>query len=446
MISDTNSSQPSFLSMTQICDATANNRATMKTICASTSGLQRRRSTITAAARKAESRNENNTTTWKSSPVLITKHTSIISSNRSSKTDETTIGQDSDSKESNDDAPSCFHLSDVWKARFLILGAAALYGTNYSFVKLLGDTLPVGISLTLRFGLASLCTMPWLISKRILSDDNTRKATWLGFEVGIWTSIGYVLQAIGLQTTPASITAFVASLAVVIVPLLDRLVGKKLLPKQWIGAVLAVVGVAFLQLGDISSSSFTTGDIVTLIQPLAFGLGFWRMENAMQLYPKEASRMTSAQLFANFLASLIYGLCTIDLTTLESYPWVEWFTTFNVLFCLFWTGAITTALTVFMETLAMKTLSATETTLIYTTEPLWGAAFAAILLGEHLGYNVYIGAAFILIACIYSNLGTEGILNLFRKDSKDNSNSSKDNDDEDTAGTADLDESICSEV
>ena len=96
-------------------------------------------------------------------------------------------------------------------------------------------------------------------------------------------------------------------------------------------------------------------------------------------------------------------------TVANAYPWMEWMTSPSILFSLFWTGCITTALTIYMETLALETLSATETTLIFSTEPLWGTAFAAAVMGEQLGMNAAVGAFFILTACVYSNLGMEGL-------------------------------------
>lgn len=123
-------------------------------------------------------------------------------------------------------------LSTVWNARLLLLGAAALYGTNFSVIKIMGDTMPVGISATLRFGLAALATLPWLVQppkdgstlleeftsettnknkkKNVwdtvvsLSQTTTVGAALAGFEVGLWNSVGYLAQAVGLATTDAS--------------------------------------------------------------------------------------------------------------------------------------------------------------------------------------------------------------------------------------------------
>jgi drug/metabolite transporter (DMT)-like permease len=307
-----------------------------------------------------------------------------------------------------------FDISDVAKARLLLFGAAALYGTNFSLVKLLGDKIPVEINLSLRFGLAALFTLPWLFHD-VRKQEGALEASWLGFEVGLLNSIGYIFQAVGLETTPASESAFICSLAVVVVPMLDFVSGKLLLPRQWMGATLALIGVAFLEMGgDLSFQSMTYGDALSLVQPFAFGFGFWKMEWAMQRFPDQAPRMTAAQLLAVFVASLLYGLLYGTNAGGQSYPWMEWFTDPSILIGLVWTGVITTALSIYMENLALETLSATETTLIFTTEPLWGTAFAVTVMGEEFGFNAAVGASLIISACIYSNLGCEGVLSIFQ--------------------------------
>merc|ERR1711935_824283 len=105
------------------------------------------------------------------------------------------------------------------------------------------------------------------------------------------------------------------------------------------------------------------------------------------------------------LAGFQSSLATIS----ASFPWKEWFTDPSILISLFRTGCITTALTIYMETLALESLSAADTTLIFSTEPLWGTAFAVAIMGEQMGMNAAVGAAMILSACLYSNLGVQGL-------------------------------------
>ncbi len=137
-------------------------------------------------------------------------------------------------------------LSDTWKARLLLLLSAALYGTNFTMVKNLDDIMPVGISSTIRFGFAALVMLPLLIrpladelakerrrikitrdtgEKRSISssssgridDDRIENVIFqfleepsrlsvglAGMEIGLYNSIGYIAQAVGLRTTTAS--------------------------------------------------------------------------------------------------------------------------------------------------------------------------------------------------------------------------------------------------
>jgi len=364
----------------------------------------------------------------------------------------------------------------IWKARFLVLAAAALYGTNFSIVKILDESVPISISNILRFGLASLVTLPWLfgsstseespmtemnnedltgsnvnkagrnnnhsiiddIKAALLSPTTTNKnnvnnisqvlnnlerlfpkvfVLLAGMEIGLWNSIGYIYQAIGLQSTCAGKSAFICSLAVVTVPVLDYVFkSKKMEGKAIIGAILAVVGVGFLELDglDLMSNAQqltapSSGELATLVQPLVFGMGFWRMESAMNKYPDEVLRLTASQLFAVFLASIFYfifstsgadfGSVTGEILSYVSDP--------MILGAIVWTGIFTTALTIYMETSALKTLTAAETTMIFSTEPLFGAGFASLLVGEHFGLGGAVGAIMILGGCIFSNIGLD---------------------------------------
>jgi drug/metabolite transporter (DMT)-like permease len=310
-------------------------------------------------------------------------------------------------------------------ARWLLIVSAALYGTNFAVVKSLVDVLPPEIFGTMRFGLAALATLPWLVlpsdSKKM--DDGKPKSFWqsdewgstlAGLEVGVWTSVGYLAQAEGLGTTLASTSAFVCSLAVVVVPVLDFLLSggqKRGRRDQWFGMVLALIGVALLEFGSGDSfSGFSTGDLESFIQPFAFGIGFIRMEAAMRKFPTEAKRTTAGQLLAVFFATAAYlalqhpnpgwDMAAILQQTLhDPVIWAG----------LFWTGIVTTALTVYMETVALQTLTATETTVIFSTEPLWGALTAALLLGESFGPKAIAGGGLVIGACLVSSLGLDGL-------------------------------------
>merc|ERR1712127_670985 len=104
--------------------------------------------------------------------------------------------------------------------------------------------------------------------------------------------------------------------------------------------------------------TFSPEDLASYLQPFMFGLGFWRMEHAMRKFPSQASRITAAQLFAVFVVSTLYCLSGFGgVAPPDMHEVMQWVSNPSILASLAWTGLITTALTIYMETIALKSLS-----------------------------------------------------------------------------------------
>ena len=86
----------------------------------------------------------------------------------------------------------------------------------------------------------------------------------------------------------------------------------------------------------------------------------------------------------------------------------------NVAASVVWTGLVTTALTVLLQTTSLGVLSSSETTVLYSTEPIWAAAFANVVLGETVGLNTWVGGALIIAACISSSVSPSKLLALLQ--------------------------------
>jgi drug/metabolite transporter (DMT)-like permease len=129
------------------------------------------------------------------------------------------------------------------------------------------------------------------------------------------------------------------------------------------------------------------------------------MEHYMRKFPLDAMKMTATQLSTIAVSSLGVAALTSKSPMPDFAQLTEWLSDSTVLGALLWTGLITTALTVAMETFALKTLSAAETTMIFSTEPIFGGICASYVLGEQFGVGGFIGSAMVLGGCLYSNLG-----------------------------------------
>jgi len=298
----------------------------------------------------------------------------------------------------------------VAQARIALCAAAALYSTNFSSIKLLvGEEeklhVPVNVASLLRFGVAALITLPWLFPT---SRQNLRPqvlAILYGVEIGLWDSMGYLSQAIGLTTSMASSSVFLCSLTAVVVPVLDALTGRMMKRHQIAGALLAVAGVIMLEMDGQVHRPFhlSPGELWSLLQPIFFALGFWRTEHAMARFPDQSLRLTASMFATVFIISGLVAYASnpndVRIRVLASYITMP-----PVLFQIVWTGAIATALTGYMETRAMGALTAAETTIILMTEPLWGAAFAAFVLKERQGFEFVIGGLLIIAGCLTSSI------------------------------------------
>jgi drug/metabolite transporter (DMT)-like permease len=302
---------------------------------------------------------------------------------------------------------------EQWKARAILLTVSAFYGTNFASVKILNDNIDPSIAALCRFTIAAMVFLPHVI-KTIKTNPTLILG---GLEVGLYSALGYWAQSNALETTGASIVAFICSLAVIVVPLLDKFVGNKKSEGVWyndfIAPMLATIGVGCLELGGSELPGI--GSLWALLQPLFFGLGFWRIERLMReaKLAGEAQAFTGAMMLVvavfslvwtsnSFIAPLMGDPTAISATIATQ---MQGFMHWQVIVAILWTGVVTTALTSFGENIAMKKLSAAESTVIYSTEPLWGTAFAAVALGEHIGVETMVGAGLILSACLWSSLG-----------------------------------------
>ena len=133
-----------------------------------------------------------------------------------------------------------------------------------------------------------------------------------GVEVGLYSTLGYYAQAESLRTSSASVTAFICSLSVIVVPMLDMMFTECKEKREERGrfdaffpAIVATLGVAFLEFGG--SNVPGSGDLWAFLQPIMFGLSFWRIEAFMvDSRSGEPQAFTGAMMLTIALASFLW--------------------------------------------------------------------------------------------------------------------------------------------
>lgn len=271
-----------------------------------------------------------------------------------------------------------------------------LYGSNIAVVKETEFSLdPASFSVG-RFVIAALVFTPFL--KDAFKQPAVAKA---GIELGVWSSIAYLSQSVGLMTTDAGRVSFFTTFSVLTVPLIAGLTGKKVSVLTWFAAVAALFGVGLL---ETSGAPPSVGDAWSLLSAVVFGIHLFRTEFHSRDLSSDAAFPIIALQMAVVAASSIMWSFASHLTsgeTLLSFATLDWPELNQTLIGLPWvpmiyTGVLTTSLCLTLELMAMRDVSATEAAVINALEPLWGAAFAWFALGERWGLCGWVGAAFIL--------------------------------------------------
>ena len=172
-----------------------------------------------------------------------------------------------------------------------------------------------------------------------------------------------------------------------------------------VSPILAFFGIIVLEFGSLEIPHVS--DFSLLIAPIAFSMAFRSAERVSRNCPDDASSVAASSITTITVASLLWCALT------KSFPssptqWRELILLFKnnklVLLLTLYNGLLVTAWTAIAEQEAMQVVDASETTLLYTMEPLFATVFAAIFLKDHIGLNTCVSAVFIIAACLRSSL------------------------------------------
>jgi drug/metabolite transporter (DMT)-like permease len=181
------------------------------------------------------------------------------------------------------------------------------------------------------------------------------------------------------------------------------LLGRKITLDVWLYAFMAFTGTALL---SFDGSPPNIGDLWSILAAAASAMFILRLEGAAAAYSATRSKeLNSATLWVTT------GLCglwaTIELVrgggvhleVLQDVVEQDWR---QILYL----GVITTAICNWIQTIGQREVPAEKAALIYAMDPVYGAVFARLLLGdsEILGVQGIVGAALVTGSAVASTL------------------------------------------
>lgn len=276
----------------------------------------------------------------------------------------------------------------LWRG--VILGLCLAYSSQFSVIKMVysGDSLVMDPSLysAIRFSICGLIFLPKIIE--------TMKDPELFFRclaIGVVVSIGYVGQSVGLVTSTAGSAAFIASLSTIWVALFESAKAREFKLQTWVSVALAVSGTALLELSGQKEFGAT---LWLVLMPIGFGTGVILLSDVCKRYPDDPDKITSVKLGSAAVCCNIWaasnGHSLAQLPLIMDNP--------QTVFGILYTSLFTTAFAVWVQSRAFKRVSATDATIIFSSEPVWASIFAFFSLGEVLTVEEAAGAALIIAA------------------------------------------------
>ncbi|MDP2371023.1 DMT family transporter [Rhodoferax sp.] len=285
----------------------------------------------------------------------------------------------------------------------LLLLITMVWGTTFPLLKSAASTLS-GVEISaIRFAVAGVCMAPfiWKVPRR----------TWIdGALLGALALVSYVSQAYGMQFISSNRSAFLTSLAVLLVPLLGLFWGGRLSTVVIGAALMACAGIGLM---SWEGGAHLLGDSATLLCAVAYAL--YVIVLSQRSRGHDSRQLTATQIaFMAVFSALWIGLAGIgndSLGTLgtrlapHAVP-------------LLYLGVVATAGMLLLQAIAQRHVSADKAAVVYAMEPVFAALFGWLWLGEVLSARAALGGAMVVVAVILSELkpGRVELASLSRKD------------------------------
>jgi len=276
-------------------------------------------------------------------------------------------------------------------ANILLIVTTLLWGTSFIITKNLTQEVPIFLYLGIRFSIAIIGFVPYLIRiKRV-----NKKILLFGTLTGLMYYFAIVFQTLGIQTTTAGKAAFITGLSTIMVPFITWLGFRKAIKRRvWLAVVISISGMVFLLLEG--ESNIIIGDFLVLLCAVLYALFIVLNDKYVPtvdvyLYSMVQLIVISVLSFGgSFLLNETYDLMNISLS-------------FWLIFI--YMGLAVTTGTFIFQNWSQQHQGPTQTAIIFTLEPVFAVIFASFVFGsETMTLYGWIGCLLVFSAILITVL------------------------------------------
>jgi len=272
-------------------------------------------------------------------------------------------------------------------AEAALLATTVIWGGTFPVVKIGLQTISPLLMIAVRFLLGSLFFLA--ISGRKIMPLRGPAVT-RALILSLFLFLGFVAQNIGLAYTTASKSAFITSMMVIFVPLLQFVIERRApVTGNIIGVLVVTSGLWFLTAP--TGSAFNLGDALTLVCAILFAVYIVYLDvvakqmSALQLTALQMVSMTAYASVATWLFE----------TPVVVYAW-------RTVFIMLYLSVLATVVTTYVQTRFQKDTTPTRAAVIFTIEPVVASVAAFVFLGENLGPLGILGGGMIIAGVLVS--------------------------------------------
>lgn len=278
--------------------------------------------------------------------------------------------------------------------KLMLLCATIIWGSSFFILKNAVDSFPTFYVLSIRFAIAT-GVLGIVFFKRVITLNRTTIKK--GVILGVFLSVAYGLQTIGLKYSTPAKNAFLTATYCIIVPFLSWIIFRKRANLyNIIAAVMCMVGIGFVALDADLNIGF--GEILTVISGLFFAFQligifkFGQREDMLQL------------LIVELLFSTLIFFAISFVSESKSYPITL---DFRDMLPILYLSVFATIMAQVLQMYGQKVTTANEASLILCLEAVFGTLFSVIFYKEVMTAKLYIGFAIIFVALIVSETKLE---------------------------------------
>lgn len=275
-------------------------------------------------------------------------------------------------------------------ADIALLLVAASWGLNFVITKNALSSISPFLYLGTRFLLASILMVSLFFKKiKHISLEDIKG----GLIVGLFISIGFITQTLGLLYTTPSKSGFITGSNVVMVPFIAYFITKQF--PGWykvIGAIVTFAGLGMISLSENLTVNY--GDILTFACAVAFALQIAFTE----YYVKKANSLN-----ITIVQITTVGVITMIMSILIERPASQVFSA-NVWGAIAFGAIICSAIGFSVQNIAQKYTSSTHAAVILCTESVFASLFSFLLWKEPLTLRTLTGFTLIFAGILITEL------------------------------------------